>query len=790
MSGSSSTAPVALNDQQRAAVEHTEGPLMVIAGAGSGKTKMLTSRIAHLITHQHVSPYQILAVTFTNKAAAEMRHRVGALLRTPPEGTSVPDHALFSSPEIGTFHSVCLRILRRERAYTPFTRAFVIYDDSDQLSLIKSTFKALGLSADEKAERSSRGSRASLNPQSVQSWINQLRCRALDAQDLSPTNHWEERALPIYARYERELIQNHAVDFGEIICLTYRILRDNPDLRARYQRRYRYVHVDEYQDTNRAQFLLLSQLAAPDHGGHLNICVVGDEDQSIYKWRGADIKNILEFEQSYPEARVIKLEENYRSTQNILSAAGQMIAHNARRRAKTLWTRKGAGPLLRRVSLSDERAEAEMVVAEIQRLQGEHPDWRLTDFAIFYRTHAQSRQYEEVLRREKVDYRIVGGLRFYDRKEIKDLLSYLKLIVNPADSVSLKRVINVPARGIGKTTIEKLEQLASSSGVSLTEALRRVVKEPKLLNSAVAKKIGGFVEILDELMAFQATHPLLSELYHHVLDVLHYVRELKEEGTDEAETRVQNLTELSTLLQEFEESHLEGLEEGSPEYLQKKAALLEVFLEESALVGEAPASEQAKDDRNALHLMTLHSSKGLEFPVVFMVGMEEGLFPSKRVWEAVSDEEMEEERRLCYVGMTRARELLYLSHVSVRRIWGQVTPQEPSRFFDEIPQEFVEAYVPPSAQSYRLGSSRQWGDRSSTREPAATRSPRLRLLPDLPAEAAGTYVGRRLLHPKFGGGQVVGSDGIGSTQTLTLIFDGTRHERKFLLRYVASYLES
>lgn len=744
-----------LNDRQKEAVQHTEGPLIVLAGAGSGKTKMLTSRIAHLIQTVQVPAYQVLAVTFTNKAAAEMRERVEKLLRASGSGH-------LGEPEIGTFHSVCVRLLRRELNRTPFKQAFTIYDDSDQLSLVKASMNALQI--DDK----------SFNPKAIQGAINRAKCDAIEPHQMraGAMDLFNRQVARVYEHYQGALFANQALDFGEIICLTYRLLRDHPDLRDKYQRRFRYIHVDEYQDTNRAQYLLLSTLASKEWGGHQNICVVGDEDQSIYKWRGADIRNILDFEKEYPDCHVVKLEQNYRSTKTILAAAGSVIRNNRTRKDKTLWTENEDGQKIIRAQLADERAEAEMVVGEVKRLLSEaHRSY--SDFAIFYRTNAQSRQFEDVLRREKIPYQVVGGLRFYDRKEIKDILCYLKCILNPSDSVSLKRIINVPGRGIGKTTLEKLDQFYEESNrngvTTYWDVLQKASLDPSLTSSGTAKKIYGFVQIIERLKALQPTL-LLSELYHRVLDEIGYVRVLRDEGTEESLARIENLEEFDTILQEFEEDNLERLSEIEKE--QKKKDLLALFIEQSTLSSDA---DQLEASASSIKLMTLHSSKGLEFPVVFLVGMEDGLFPSVRNWEETSDEDIEEERRLCYVGMTRAREVLYLLSAVIRRIWGEVSYQEPSRFFQEIPDEYLDQKdfsYGSRVQEYRVGSSRQFGYSQIT--------------PPKNSVQGDGWIGREMTHPEYGRGRVVESEGSGVDQKVTIAF--TRGpQKKFLLRYVASY---
>ncbi len=773
-----------LNERQRQATQMISGPLIVLAGAGSGKTKMLTSRIAYLMEVQKVAPYQILAMTFTNKAAAEMRERVDKIIE------KTGNHFL-GKPEIGTFHSVCVRLLRREQPYTPFTHPFVIYDDSDQLSLVKAAMSKLNI--DDKA----------FNPKAIQAGINRAKCDAKEPHELAAASTpgsfdlFSRNLVRVYEQYQKDLFANQALDFGEIICLTYRLLRDRPELRQKYQQRFSYIHVDEFQDTNRAQYLLLSLLSASQHGGHENICVVGDEDQSIYKWRGADIKNILDFERDYPAVQWVKLEQNYRSTQKILSAANHLIRHNKSRKEKTLWTENAEGTSVIRAQLADERAEAEMVISEIQQLT-QTGERSFGDFSIFYRTNAQSRQFEDVFRREKIPYKIVGGLRFYDRKEIKDVISYFKVILNSADSVSLKRIINIPARGIGKTTLEKLDAYHASverEGLSYWQVLERVASDPSVTSPGTAKKLTQFVELIRRLIAAQPLR-LLSELYHLILDETGYVRELKKEATEEGKARIENLEEFDTLLQEFEQDQV-GASEREQGVVQK-AELLPLFIEQSALASSpALEADSAETYASSVKLMTLHSSKGLEFPVVFLVGMEEGLFPSAKAWEEAPEEDIEEERRLCYVGMTRAREILYLMSVVIRRIWGNVSYQKPSRFFTEIPEELIEfrdfSYGIRSTE-FRTGSSRTLGFTGQSRQsfespvqPSVQSSSKISGALTVQSRwAQSDWIGRQMDHPEYGSGTVVASEGSGSEQKLTIRFLD-RQQRKFVLRYVASY---
>lgn len=658
-----------LNEPQRQAVLTTEGPLLVLAGAGSGKTRMLTSRIANLICSHGVRPWQILAVTFTNKAAGEMRERVFSLLHE----MGINRHEVQGPLDIGTFHAICARILRREADRLPFSKPFVIFDDSDQLSLLKSIVKSMGI--DDKV----------YSPKSFQYAINRLKCDALEPGDpMAATGRGIDRKLPaVYEAYQRAMIENNALDFGEMITLTYRLLRDHADIRTKYQKRYRYIHVDEYQDTNRAQYLLLSQLASPECGSHGNICVVGDEDQSIYGWRGADIRNILDFERDYPGAQVVKLEQNYRSTQTIVEAASELIANNTQRKNKTLFSEEDRGVPIVRIQCPDDRFEAEVVVKEIRTLLQQHPEYALSDFAIFYRTHAQSRLVEEFLRQAKLPYTVVGGLRFFDRKEIKDVMAYLRLVFNSSDSISFKRIINVPARGIGKTTLEKLDQAWGQRG-SLWDFFSQEMRQPTLFSGKTLKKLQDFHRMVEGWMDVQP-RCLVSELYHRILDETRYVESLREEGTDESIERIENLEEFNSVVLEFEERETQGLSDADLD--ARKHRLLGLFLEQTTLA-EAPETDGMA---SSVQLMTFHGCKGLEFPVVFMLGLEEGLFPSLRGGESEDEDlEVEEERRLCYVGMTRARERLVMSHATFRRVWGDLLYQYPARFFDEIPQSYFE----------------------------------------------------------------------------------------------------
>ena len=631
-----------LNDRQREAVLATEGPVTVLAGAGSGKTKTLITRIAHLI-HKGVEPSAILAVTFTNKAAAEMKHRVEKILQGDSSirlRWSQPWMGFSSHmPEVSTFHSFCVKLLRVESHLIGFNRPFMIYDDDDQLSLLKKVLEEFEISS------------KNANPKRFKSAIDQAKCQAMGPEEIDPKDFFGpfgEQLVKVYRRYQEVLRSNQAFDFGDLIVESYKILKNHPDVLAKYQDRFHYLMVDEYQDTNRAQYLLVNLLAKKRR----NLCVVGDEDQSIYKWRGADIKNILDFQKDYPDAKLIKLEQNYRSTQTIIKGASGVIKNNKGRYDKTLWTANEPGEKIRWTQLPDERAEADFVGGEIQKWLEKNHDGSHQDIAIFYRSHAQSRALEETFRRLKIPYRIVGGVGFYERREIKDALAYLRILVNPDDSISLLRIINVPARGLGKATLEKIEAFAMGRRLSLFAGLKKLLEEgaPSIPPSA-AKKLVEFVRMMDGFRDL-ASRSLVSETFHRILDATGYVAELKAENTEESAARIQNLEEFDTVIQFFEEEcKARGMAPGE--------AMLQGFLNQVTLEASLLENAENASSTGSVSLMTLHSSKGLEFPLAFLVGCEEGIFPSRGAIEEehFDSESIEEERRLCYVGMTRAMKI-------------------------------------------------------------------------------------------------------------------------------------
>ena len=642
-----------LNPVQAEAVTHTEGPLLVVAGAGSGKTRVLTHRIAHLI-EQGVSPFEILAITFTNKAAQEMRERVAALVGPVAQKMWV-----------STFHSACVRILRRDGHRLGYPSSFTIYDQADAQRLTGYVVRDLGLDAKR------------FPPRQVHAVIS-----AAKNDDLGPEAYrqraeviFERKIADVYVEYQARLLKAGAMDFDDLLRNTVELFRTEPEVLEHYRRRFRHVLVDEYQDTNRVQNELVLQLA----GEHHNICVVGDSDQSIYKFRGADIRNILEFEEAFPDATVIVLEQNYRSTQTILDAANSVIANNLSRKPKELWTDEGHGHAIIRYHADDESDEGQWVAHEIAKLHdsGQHT-WG--DVAVFYRTNAQSRVVEEHLLRAGIPYKVVGGTRFYDRREVKDALSYLKAVVNPADEVSVKRVLNLPKRGIGDSTVAKLDAWAAMHGYAFMQALRR--SDEVGITGRAVKGIECFLALLDGVEPLVADGP--AAVLEALLDQSGYVAELQAEHSVEAEGRLENLAELV----------------GSA----REVTSVDEFLEQVSLVAD---SDQIPDDDSQVVLMTLHSAKGLEFPAVFLVGLEDGVFPHLR--SLTEPHELEEERRLAYVGITRARERLYLSHAWSRTIFGSTQYNPPSRFLDEIPQRLVQA-IEGNRRSSRSGA---WADAAS-----------------------------------------------------------------------------
>lgn len=729
-----------LNPQQAEAVINTEGPMLIMAGAGSGKTKVLTCRVANLL-QKGVRPYRILAITFTNKAAAEMRERVNNM-----SGPAAKDVWLF------TFHAFCARFLRMEIDKLPgYGGNFAIYDTADSQNLIKQILKEMNL--DDKR----------FQPSGILSRISNAKNALQDAAAFARQagDFYEQKVADIYSRYEQKLQLNNALDFDDLLMLSIKLLQENKEVREKYQDRFDYLLVDEYQDTNHAQYLLTKFLAAK----HRNICVVGDADQSIYGWRGADIQNILDFEKDYPDAKVIKLEQNYRSTQIILDAANAVIENNTGRKPKNLWTENKSGADIIYFQAVDERDEARFVIEQLQNLQRTE-NKKLGDMAILYRTNTQSRIFEEMLIKSGISYNMVGGLKFYERKEIKDIIAYLRVIFNPADSLSLLRIINVPKRGIGDASLAKIQAYAAANNVSLFEAVSNAAAIDGL-SSRFVSKLDDLAGIIFELMNLANEAPV-EDLIDRVLRDTGYLEELENERTPQAQSRIDNLHELISVAQEFAASEEENN--------------LENFLAHVALVSDIDDTELGED---AITLMTLHSSKGLEFPVVFLVGMEEGLFPHART--LMDETEIEEERRLCYVGITRAKEKLFLSSTKMRTIYGNTVTYPPSRFLQEIPARLVKT-IKRQKRFSALENFKQVSEKYSARpqKPASTFNPHS-FMPQKPAAAAGGTgtrfnTGDRVSHSKWGEGMVVSVKDSPDGQEVKVAFAGAG-VRSLLTKY-------
>lgn len=718
-----------LNKEQLDAVQTINGPMLILAGAGSGKTKVLTCRIAHLL-QQGVRPYRILAITFTNKAAAEMRERVDRMA-----GAAARDVWLF------TFHAFCSRLLRYElENLNGYANNFAIYDTSDSKNLIKQVLKEMNL--DEKR----------FPLPAIISHISNAKNALLlpDAYAREASGYYEQQVAKIYDAYQKKLQANNAVDFDDLLLLALRLLQENPAVREKYQRKFDYLMVDEYQDTNHAQYLLTKILAA----GHRNICVVGDADQSIYGWRGADIQNILDFEKDYPDAKLVKLEQNYRSTQVILDAANAVIDNNSGRKPKNLWTANGNGSEIVYYQANDERDEARYVIENMQKLQL-NEGAKLGDMAVLYRTNAQSRVFEEMLIKSGIAYTMVGGTKFYERKEIKDALAYLRLLYNPHDSLSLLRIINVPRRGIGDATLARLQEYANASGQTLFEVVTNAADVPGLA-SRFANKLDELSELLFELMGEAADVPV-KQLLDDVLLKTGYLEELQSSKDPQDESRVENLKEMLSVTEEFAVKCERNGEEPT----------LENFLADVALVADIDDAELGEE---AVTLMTLHSAKGLEFPDVFLVGMEEGIFPHSRT--LMNDNEIEEERRLCYVGITRAEKHLFLSNARTRTIYGRTQYYTPSRFLQEVPRNLVHVIKRPVVQRPAMTSQ--------VHKPTAKENAnwfeqhKASFFPRESSAAAGCsfHVGDKVMHKKWGAGTIVTAKAADDGQEVTVAFAG------------------
>ena len=727
-----------LNPVQREAVSHPGGPLLIVAGAGSGKTRVLTHRVAWLVREAGVSPFEIAAITFTNKAADEMKSRVAALVGPVARRMWV-----------STFHSACVRILRRDAHHLGYGSAFTIYDQADAVRLTGYVLRDLNIDAKR------------FPPRTVHAAVSQAKNEVLgvDAYADRAASIYERRIAEVYREYQRRLREANALDFDDLLLVTVDLFRRHPDVLAHYQERFRHVLVDEFQDTNRAQNEIVVRLAQK----HRNICVVGDADQSVYKFRGADMRNILEFEDAFPDATLIVLEQNYRSTQTILDAANAVIANNAMRKPKALWTEQVGGELIERYYAEDEHDEAAWVVHRMRRLR-ESDHYRWPDMAVFYRTNAQSRVLEEELVRQNVPYRVVGGTRFYERREVKDALAYLRAVVNPTDEVSLRRVLNVPKRGIGDTSVARLEGWAASNGRTFDDALAHAAEAG--VGGRALTGIGELVGLLDDLRARGGGPAAVLE---QVLERTGYLAELRADGSIEAQGRAENLAELVGTAREFEEAAVEAGETGGAQE----------FLESVSLVADA---DEIDPDESSVTLMTLHTAKGLEFDGVFMIGMEDGVFPHLR--SLGEPDELEEERRLCYVGITRARRRLHLSHAWSRSLFGSTQYNLPSRFLKEIPEQLTAMTESAKARDRfarshsgreriveaAMGGGGSGGRRFGNPAPARTTG----------AERLGLAVGDDVVHGKWGEGVVLEIVGSGDAAEAVVRFPGLGEKRLLL----------
>ena len=745
-----------LNDKQLEACCHTDGPLLILAGAGSGKTRVITHRIAYLIDELSVNPYNILAITFTNKAAKEMRERVDNLVGFGSE-----------SIWVSTFHSMCVRILRKHIDKIGGTKDFTIYDTDEQKVVIKEVLKYLTLDPKLYPERAmlaaiSKAKEEYMSPD--------------DYEKAHATSFRDQQIAKVYREYQKRLKRNNALDFDDLIYQTIFLFETNPDALAEYQERFKYIMVDEYQDTNHTQFILVKQLAAK----YRNLCVVGDDDQSIYKFRGANIYNILNFESEYPDAKVVKLEQNYRSTANILNAANGVIANNEGRKDKTLWTNQEDGEKVKFTKYDSDIDEAKGIAASIRgyNRQGISYD----DMAILYRTNAQSRVIEEQLIYENIPYKVYGGQNFYARKEIKDIVCYLKILVNPSDDNSLKRIINVPKRGIGDASVAKIQEFALANDISLYDAMLDIEEVPGM--SRAVDKISKFTELIECFKAMLAEESYPSEIFDAIIEKTGYIEELNQEGTDEAKARIENIHELKSKVTNYEET--------------AEFPNLTELLEEIALVADVDA-EEGEEAASKITLMTLHSSKGLEFPYVYIGGMEDGLFPSRMSMDSDDPDALEEERRLCYVGITRAMKRLFLSAASKRRVNGSTNYNDISRFIKEIPRHYMVTEgmftdkgegTSPIGGFQNIGYGRPKLNQSdySKNNPYIKNNPNPSANPGFgkafPMGGGSTstvsyQVGDSVKHLKFGKGVVTNVVPAGSDQEITVDFERVGEKRMF-----------
>lgn len=723
-----------LNPQQKKAAQSVDGPLLIMAGAGSGKTRVLTHRIAYLIASGKAAPWSILAITFTNKAAREMQERVEKLA-----GASARDIW------VSTFHSMCVRILRRDITRIGYTSNFSILDSADQLSVIRTCLKELNIDAKK------------FDPRALQSAISSAKNELITPEQYENKigDFFQGVAAKVYKAYQRKLKNNNSLDFDDLIMTTIQLFKEVPEVLEFYQNKFQYIHVDEYQDTNRAQYLLCRMIADKHH----RICVVGDSDQSIYRWRGADITNILNFEKDYPETETIFLEQNYRSTSTILNAANSVIANNTGRKAKNLWTDQGEGAKIKLYQADSEHEEGYYIASEIN--QGRGMGRSFSDYAVLYRTNAQSRVVEETLIKSDIPYQIIGGIKFYDRKEIKDVLAYLRLISNPDDDISLTRIINVPKRGIGTTTLDRLSEKAAERNISIFSMLAEA--NALEISGRAKNTLEDFRDMITNIHNM-VEYLSVTELTEQILERTGYRRELEREGTLESQARLENIDEFISVTMEFEK--------------RNEDKSLVSFLTDLALIADIDSMDKPDDgsSQDAVVLMTMHSAKGLEFPNVFIVGMEEGVFPHSRAF--MDNEELEEERRLAYVGITRAEAQLYLSCARMRTLFGRTNSNAPSRFLKEIPEQLLEDCSPSKGRFGRVGGpvpgSKMGTVASLTRkQPAA---PRVNTETDF-------NNGDKVQHGKWGTGVVVSVKGEGDNKELQIAFPAPVGVKRLLAKF-------
>lgn len=721
-----------LNKEQQEAVKHTDGPLLIMAGAGSGKTRVLTHRIAYLLEEKGVAPRNILAITFTNKAAREMRERVMRLVGPEAEYMWV-----------STFHSMCVRILRRDIDRIGYNRNFTILDSADQLSVVKQVLKNINLDPKQ------------YDPRAMLGQISSAKNELITDKEFEEKagNFFERQVARVYSGYQTMLRKNQSLDFDDLIMQTIILFKRVPEVLEYYQRRFQYIHVDEYQDTNHAQYFLVKQLA----NRFQNLCVVGDSDQSIYRWRGADIGNILTFEEDYPSARTILLEQNYRSTKLILQAANHVIENNAGRKPKNLWTENDDGSKITYYEGTTEQDEALFITDEIRELikDGYQPD----DIAILYRTNAQSRAVEDTLMKSNISYQMVGGTRFYDRKEIKDMLAYLRLITNPDDDISFERIVNEPKRGIGATTVERLRAYTAEHDISFYEAVKEV--DFTGVSKRAAGSLAEFGELIQSL-AQQQEFLTATDMVEQVLERTGYEEMLKREQTLESQSRLENLEEFKTVTKEFEKSAEEDKS-------------LVAFLTDLALIADIDKMDEEEETERKVTLMTLHAAKGLEFPVVFLIGMEENVFPHSR--SMFDEDEMEEERRLAYVGITRAEKVLYLTSAKMRTLYGRTNMNPISRFIQEIPEDLLEGME--QAKQSMFGSS-------FARRTEETFTPKRKARRTVQASTAADEewkAGDKANHKKWGTGTVVRVQGEGDKMELDIAFPAPIGVKRLLAQF-------